>query len=124
MPKTGDEAAIEKIMKMQEDAWNEGNIEKFMEGYWNSDSLTFVGKSGLTYGWQATLNHYKGSYPDKATMGHLTFTLLKKERLGPHSFLVLGKWQLQREKGDTGGHFSLVWKKIKGQWVIINDHTS
>ena len=118
------EAEIEKVMAMQEQAWNEGNLEKFMGGYWNSDSLTFVGKNGLAYGWKTTLANYKKSYPDKETMGKLTFTLLKKEKLGPESYLVLGKWHLQRAKDEVGGHFSLTWKKTKGKWVIISDHTS
>lgn len=119
-----DISEIEKVMKMQEQAWSEGNAEKFMQGYWNSDSLTFVGKNGLTYGWKQTLANYIKNYPDKETMGKLTFTLIKKEKLGPENYLVIGKWQLQRSKGDVGGHFSLIWKKINGQWVIISDHTS
>ena len=114
---------IEKVMAMQEQAWNEGNIDKFMEGYWNDDSLTFVGKSGLTYGWKQTLANYKKNYSDKEAMGKLTFTLIKKESLGPESYLVIGKWHLQRTN-EVGGHFSLVWKKIKGRWFIISDHTS
>ena len=119
-----DAAAIEQVMKLQEEAWNRGDLGQFMEGYWNSDSLTFVGKNGIAYGWKTTLANYKRSYPDKETMGKLTFTLLKKERLGDNAFLVLGKWHLQRSKDEIGGHFSLTWKKIKGKWVIISDHTS
>jgi hypothetical protein len=115
---------IRKVMAMQEQAWNEGNIEKFMEGYWNSDSLTFVGKNGVTYGWKQTLANYKKGYPDKETMGKLTFTILKMEKLGAENYLVIGKWHLQRTKDEVGGHFSLTWKKIKGKWVIISDHTS
>ena len=114
---------IEKVMAMQEQAWNEGDIDKFMEGYWNSDSLCFVGQSGLTYGWKQTLANYKKNYPNRVTMGKLTFILVKKEKLGPESYLVSGKWHLTR-KDEVGGHFSLVWKKIKGHWVIISDHTS
>lgn len=117
-------AAIEKVMAMQVQAWNEGDIEKFMEGYWNSDSLSFVGKSGVTFGWKATLENYKKTYPDKATMGTLVFTIIKKEKLGPENYLVIGKWHLQRAKDEVGGHFSLIWKKIKGRWLIISDHTS
>jgi len=117
-------AAIEKVMAMQEKAWNEGDIEKFMEGYWNSDSLSFVGKSGVTFGWKATLENYKKTYPDKAAMGKLAFTLIKKAKLGPENYLVIGKWHLQRTKDEVGGHFSLIWKKIKDKWLIISDHTS
>lgn len=115
---------IEKILDMQTKAWNEGDIEKFMEGYWNSDSLSFVGKSGVTKGWKATLERYKKTYPDKAAMGKLTFTLISKEKLGVENYLVIGKWHLRREKDEVGGHFSLIWKKIKGKWYIISDHTS
>ena len=106
-----DFSVIEKILDMQVKAWNEGNIEKFMEGYWNSDSLSFVGKNGVTKGRKATLERYKKTYPDKATMGKLTFTLISKEKLGPENYLVIGKWDLKREKDSVGGHFSLVWKK-------------
>jgi hypothetical protein len=117
-------AEIGKVMAMQENAWNAGDLNAFMQGYWQSDSLTFVGRNGIAYGWNTTLNNYRKSYPDKETMGKLTFTLLKKEKLGPASYLVLGKWQLQRSKDEVGGYFSLVWKKIDGRWVIISDHTS
>ncbi len=116
--------AIEKVLAMQTKAWNEGNIEKFMEGYWNSDSLSFVGKNGVTKGWKATLDRYKKTYPDKATMGKLTFTFISKEKLGSENYLVIGKWHLQREKDEVGGHFSLIWTKINGKWFIISDHTS
>lgn len=119
-----DEKAIAQVMKMQEQAWNAGDIGKFMAGYWKSDSLTFVGKNGISYGWVTTLNNYKKSYPDKETMGRLTFTVLKMERLGPDSYLVLGKWHLHRSRDEVGGHFTLVWRKIDGAWLIISDHTS
>ena len=119
-----DTTEIKKVLDMQVKAWNEGNIEKFMEGYWNSDSLSFVGKSGITKGWKATLERYKKTYPDKATMGKLTFTILSKEKLGAENYLVIGKWHLLREKDEVGGHFSLIWKKIKNRWYIISDHTS
>ena len=115
---------IENVLNMQVKAWNEGNVERYMEGYWNSDSLIFVGKSGVTKGWKETLEHYKKRYPDKATMGELTFTLISKEKLGAENYLVIGKWHLQRERDEVGGHFSLIWKKIKGKWYIISDHTS
>jgi len=120
-----DETAINTILKNQQDAWNKGNLEGFMEGYWQSDSLKFVGKNGITYGWKATLERYKKGYPDKATMGTLQFTILHKEVISKDAILMIGKWQLQRaEKGDVSGHFSLLWRKIKGKWVICTDHSS
>ena len=123
-PQSKDLIEIEKVLDMQVKAWNEGNIDKFMQGYWNSDSLSFVGKSGVTRGWNATLDHYKKTYPDKATMGSLVFMLLSKEKMGPENYLIIGKWHLRREQDEVGGYFSLVWKKIKGHWYIIVDHTS
>lgn len=113
-----------KVLSAQEKAWNEGSIEAFMEGYWHSDSLTFVGKSGVKKGWTTTYEGYKKGYPDKATMGKLTFDILKIETLGSKSVFVIGKWRLVRTAGDVGGCFSLVFRRIKGEWYIISDHTS
>ena len=115
---------IEKVLNEQTKAWNDGDIEKYMEGYWHSDSLLFIGKNGVTKGWMATLERYKKSYPGKEGMGKLDFTILSKEKMGNEHYLVIGKWHLQREKDELGGHFSLIWKNINGKWVIITDHSS
>ncbi len=125
MAQTTDKDAIIKLMNKQETDWNVGNIPSFMEGYWKSDSLAFVGANGPTYGWQNTLDNYNRRYPDRATMGTLKFTILKLQILDKTVATVIGKWQLTRpEKGDIGGHFTLVFRKIKGKWLIISDHTS
>ncbi len=116
--------SIRQIMAKQELAWNAGDLEAFMAGYWHSDSLVFIGSRGLSYGWQTTLNNYQKSYPDRETMGKLTFTLLTVEQLSPTSAYVIGKWELARTKGDVSGHFTLLWKKIEGVWVIVADHSS
>jgi hypothetical protein len=105
-------------------AWNGGDIENFMQPYWHSDSLMFIGKSGITYGWQKTLENYKKSYPDAAAMGKLDFTILQAKRLSVMYFSVVGKWHLARAAGDVGGYFTLLFKKIKNAWVIIQDHSS
>jgi len=115
---------IEKVLAGQTEAWNEGDIEKYMEGYWKSDNLKFIGKSGVTMGWNATLERYKKAYPGKAGMGQLDFVLLSEEKLGEECYLVIGKWHLKREADELNGHFSLIWKKINGKWVIIADHSS
>src|SRR5450631_285796 len=70
---------IESIMHEQQVDWNKGDIDGFMSSYWNDDSLKFIGKNGITYGWKSTLEHYKKSYPDKATMGELTFNIISVE---------------------------------------------
>lgn len=117
-------STIEKIMHEQEFAWNNGDIDRFMASYWQDDSLEFIGKSGITYGWKNTLDNYKKNYPDKATMGKLSFSIISVEQLSETACFVIGKWSLEREKGNIGGHFTLLWKKIDEKWVIVTDHTS
>ncbi|MBL0329803.1 MAG: nuclear transport factor 2 family protein [Bacteroidetes bacterium] len=120
-------ALIAKIMDEQELAWNKGDIDGFMSAYWKSDSLKFIGKNGITYGWQNTLDNYKKSYPDKATMGTLDFTIISIDEVSPSTTFVVGKWHLKRDKsnkGDVGGYFTLVWRKTETRWVIVMDHTS
>jgi len=119
-----DELQIRKLLGDQSAAWNRGDIETFMKGYWENDSLMFIGKSGVTYGWNKTLSNYKRGYPDTASMGKLTFTLIRLQNLSPEYFHVIGKWHLQRTIGNLEGHFTLLFRKIKGRWVIIADHSS
>lgn len=119
----GDLKTVSNIMSAQQLAWNNGDIKGFMGFYWNNDSLKFIGSKGLTYGWQKTLDNYIKSYPDKATMGVLKFTILSSEQLSITSIYVIGKWELDKEK-PSGGHFTLLWKKIDNKWVIVADHTS
>lgn len=118
------EKAILTVMQAQEIAWNKGDLTAFMEGYWHSDSLTFIGSRGLTCGWQTTLDNYKKSYPDVAAMGKLTFTILKVEQLDRKNAFVIGKWHLKRVKDELSGHYTLLWKKVGGKWVIVADHSS
>jgi uncharacterized protein (TIGR02246 family) len=119
-----DEKAVRQILADQTTAWNAGNIDEFMKGYWDHDSLMFVGKNGVTYGYQNTLNNYKKNYGTPDLMGTLTFNLIKVERLSPEYFFVVGKWHLKRNAGDVSGHYNLLFRKIKGKWVIIADHSS
>jgi len=117
------EQEILAVMNQQEADWNNGNIDAFMQGYWQSDSLMFIGKNGIKYGWQTTLDNYKKSYPDKATMGKLEFNVVKLEVSGETAYM-LGKWSLIRENDNPNGYFTLYWKKINKKWVIVIDHTS
>ncbi len=119
-----DDLLIRSAMQEQLAAWNSGDIERYMETYWKSDSLMFVGKSGVTYGWQNTLRNYKRGYPDTASMGKLDFQIIQIQRLSPLYFSVTGKWHLARTKGDLSGHFTLLFRKIAGRWVIVSDHSS
>ena len=115
---------IKLLLNEQTDAWNRGDIPAFMKGYWKNDSLQFVGKSGVTYGWQKTLDNYKKNYPDSASMGKLTFDILQIKQISNEYYYVLGKWFLKRSVGDVGGHFTLLFKKFKDGWRIVADHSS
>lgn len=118
------EIAIRKILAEQTAAWNRGDIKKFMTGYWENDSLMFIGKSGVTYGWTNTLNNYKKSYPDTTAMGKLSFNIISVKRLSKKYYHVVGKWFLKRSIGDLSGHYTLLFQKVNGNWVIIADHSS
>lgn len=119
----GSLALVLENMKQQETSWNEGDLKGFMRHYWNSDSLKFIGSKGVTRGWQKTLDNYLKSYPNKTAMGVLKFSIVASEQLSPESIYVIGKWELQKEK-PSGGHFTLLWKKIDNRWLIVADHTS
>lgn len=114
---------IRAVMNKQASDWNRGDVEAFMEGYWKSDKLVFVG-SQVTRGWQQTLDRYKKSYPDKAAMGTLTFSGLEITVLSKDAAVVLGSWSLKREKDNPGGKFTLIFRKLKEDWRIVHDHTS
>ena len=119
-----DRAAITKILGGQQDNWNQGNVDAFLEGYWHSPDLTFSGSGGITRGWDGVLARYKNNYPDRATMGELDFSGLEFRFLGTDAALVLGRWHLARAQGDIGGVFSLVWQRFPEGWRITHDHTS
>jgi ketosteroid isomerase-like protein len=115
---------IESIMEKQETAWSSGDLESFMQPYWKSDSLLFIGSRGITYGWNTTLSNYKKSYKNADEMGTLLF---KNERIEPiqsEGIWVAGSWTLLRSSDTLGGSYLLVWKKIDGKWQIVADHSS
>ena len=120
---TNDSLAIRKQMDEQLTAWNDGNIDAFMQTYWQSDSLLFV-SNPPTNGWQTTLERYKKSYKDTVAMGKLSFDLLQLKQLSADYYFVVGNWHLKRTIGDVGGVFTLLFKKINGEWLIIVDHSS
>lgn len=119
-----DQKQITDLLNRQTQSWNRGNIDEFMSGYWNNDSLMFIGKNGVTYGYTNTLNNYKKNYSDTAQMGKLFFDIKQVKKLSPEYYWVLGKWFLKRTVGDIGGHYTLLFRKIKGKWVIVADHSS
>ena len=121
---SSDDIIIRKILDEQTKAWNEGDIEGFMKGYWKNDSLMFIGKNGINWGWQTTLENYKKGYPDTTAMGKLSFDILIVKKLSPEYYYVVGKWMLTRSIGDLSGHYNLLFRKINGLWLIIADHSS
>jgi hypothetical protein len=123
-PGHSDESVLLEKLKHQADCWNARDIECFMADYWQSDSLMYIGKSGITYGWHQTLERYKLNYPDGDAMGNLRFEVISLKQIAPDYYFMVGKWNLERKIGNIGGHFSLLWKRIDGTWVIIADHSS
>ncbi|MDB5152146.1 MAG: nuclear transport factor 2 family protein [Mucilaginibacter sp.] len=119
-----DKEVIVKVLETQRQAWNRGDIDGFMQGYWKSDSLVFVGKTAPVYGWQSTLDRYKKAYPNKAAMGQLTFDIIQVKVLDDNNAFMLGDWHLHRPKDAPGGYFTLWFRKINGEWKIVCDHTS
>ena len=119
-----DAVSIRKVLDEQIKEWNKGNIEGFMQGYWRNDSLMFIGKSGINWGWQKTLDNYRKNYPDTIAMGQLSYDIILVKELSPEYYYVVGKWMLIRSIGNLGGHYNLLFRKLNGQWFIIADHSS
>ncbi len=116
-----DKDAILKVMKAQEKAWSDHDLEGFMQGYWKSDSLKFYGRSGLTYGWDKTLANYKKGYPTKDHSGTLNFKIRDMSKIDDGAYFVMGEYHLSRKVGDANGVFMIIFKKINGKWKIIAD---
>lgn len=120
--------AIKSVLEQQVAAWNRGDIPAFMDGYWKSDDLEFVNAAGIFQGWQDVLKRYQHSYPDRAAMGHLTFSGVEIRTLCPDAGFVVGHFRLDREKDGQKDHpegvFTLIFRKFPAGWKIINDHTT
>ncbi len=119
-----DASEIRELLAQQNQAWNRGSLDSFMIGYWDNDSLLFIGRNGPQYGYNKTLEGYKKGYPDTSYMGHFTSTVLVMKKLGDDYYFVVGKWELQRTVGDISGYYTLLFQKINGKWRIIADHSS
>ena len=119
-----EESAIRKVMDEQAAAWNRGDIDGFMAGYWRSEKLTFISGNDVTRGWQRTLDNYKKSYDSREKMGFLMFSDLEFTILSKDAAVVLGSWALKRQKDTPHGKFTLTFRKFKEGWRIVLDHTS
>lgn len=122
--KTRIEREVVAVMDAQAAAWNRGDIDGFMLGYWNSDDLVFASGDNITRGWQSTLDRYKKSYPTRERMGTLNFSDLRVNVLSKDAAVVLGSWSLSRASDNPKGKFTLIFRKLKGGWRIVHDHTS
>jgi len=116
-----DKTSIKSVMKLQEKAWSQNDLEGFMKGYWKSDSLKFYGSNGLTQGWEQTLANYKKGYPTKDHSGTLTFKINDISKIEANSYWVMGEYYLSRKLGDANGIFLIIFRKINGEWKIVAD---
>jgi ketosteroid isomerase-like protein len=121
---SNDETEIRALLRAQTESWNRGDLEGFMQTYCKSDSLMFIGRNGVVWGWQKTLDNYKRSYPNKAAMGMLSFEIIQVKKLSDTYYHVTGKWMLQRAEDKPSGHYTLLLQKINGSWKIVSDHSS
>ncbi len=119
-----DKTYILESMQQSQDYWNTGDLDGFMHNYWQSDSLKFIGKTGITYGWQASLDRYNRSYPNKDSQGTLTFNFIHLEAIDKDHYHQVGQYTLHRKTDTLSGHFTLLWKRIDGNLVIVIDHSS
>jgi len=119
-----DETAIRGLLQTQMEAWNRGDVDRFMQTYWKSDSLQFIGRSGIVWGWQKTLDNYKKNYPDRAAMGTLLFDIIEMKKLSDKYYFVTGKWVLHRAVDTPSGFSTLLVRQMNGLWQIVSDHSS
>lgn len=117
--------AVRQVLDAQEAAWNKGDLQGFMAGYWNSDDMVFFSGTEVTKGWRSTYERFQKRYQTEGReMGKLTFAEIEIDLLGQDSAYVRGKWQLVRSKDKVGGLFTLILKRLPDGWRIIHDHTS
>ena len=121
---TGSAKAIRRVMDDQAAAWNRGDLEGYMQGYWRSDKLKFVSGDRITYGWEATLDNYRKKYNTRSLMGTLTFSDVEITVLSRDAAFVVGSWALERENDAPRGKFTLLFRKLKEGWRIVTDHSS
>lgn len=114
---------IKSVMNKSAEDWSSGDIESFMDAYWKSEKLQFIGKNGITYGWQQTLENYLKRYPTKEHTGKLTFKILRVDYLARDLYSLTGEYHLDRTVGNANGIYTLIFKKIDKKWVIISDHS-
>src|SRR5438270_3420639 len=118
------QSEITAVLSAQQEAWNRGDIDAFMNGYWHSEETVFVSGDEVTRGWQKVLDRYKTKYSDRAKMGTLTFSNLEITSLSNDSAVALGAWKLKRANDEPHGRFTLIFRRLPAGWRIVHDHTS
>lgn len=119
-----DSLAVVSVLMAQEKAWNNFDIDSFMEGYWKSPDLVFCGASGPVFGWEATRARYKKNYNSPEKMGTLQFTILHLTAFQPDVMQLIGRFELERKPTKASGYFTLLWHRTASGWKIVSDHTS
>ena len=117
---------IEEItgaLHISAEKWSAGDLEGYMDVYWRSEELQFIGKNGIIYGWNQTLENYKKGYPNKDDTGQLKFKILNVSFLAKDLYALTGEYHLIRNKGNADGIYTLIFKKVNNKWVIISDHS-
>ena len=117
-------AEIQSVLTAQQDAWNRGDIDAFMNGYAQSASTVFISEDNVERGWQTVRERYRVKYSDRAKMGTLSFSEIEVTMLSPDAAVVLGRWRLKRANDEPHGRFTLVFKRLPEGWLIVHDHTS
>ena len=115
---------IQNLLHAQQEAWNRGDTDAFMNGYWRSEETVFVSGDEVTRGWQKVLDRYKTKYSDRAKMGTLTFSNLEITSLSNDSAVALGVWKLKRANDEPHGRFTLIFRRFPEGWKVVHDHTS
>jgi uncharacterized protein (TIGR02246 family) len=117
-------AEIQSVLSAQQDAWNRGDIDAFMNGYAQSASTVFVSEDEVRRGWETVRDRYRTRYSDRAKMGTLSFSDIEVTMLSPDAAVVLGRWRLKRANDEPHGRFTLIFKRLPEGWRIVHDHTS
>ena len=123
-PPSNSAAEIQSVLSAQQDAWNRGDIDAFMNGYAQSASTVFVSEDEVRRGWETVRDRYRIRYSDRAKMGTLSFSDIEVTVLSPDAAVVLGRWRLKRANDEPKGRFTLIFKRLPEGWRIVHDHTS
>jgi|GEM_PF-327938 len=118
------QAGVQALLEQQRQAWNAGDLQAFVAGYWRSDQVVFASRDSVRLGATDLLARYRERYPDRAAMGTLAFDAPRLSSLGDGHVLAEGDWQLTRAGAPRAGRYLLVLRRIEGAWRIVLDYTT